>query len=212
MDLFKPELSLVRETDGTYTLHSLTLTPTSCYRAAGTAPGTPAGFLTSPETVACQLRLACIGDGWLQVITPVIHRVPHLVMGPGRDTVTAFVTLDGKVVGVSSIRGAAAQEALFENRREAGGRFASLEQPAARCLTKAKAGEIVIASCPRPVTSIDQQLNEVGVTDEDTQALFVENVRDRIVQGGCQIDRADIPNDPANTVMEVRDAVSRAAH
>ena len=53
---------------------------------------------------------------------------------------------------------------------------------------------------------------EVGVTDLDTQALFVENVRDRVVQGGCHIDRADIPNDPENTVKEVRDAVSRAAH
>jgi haloacid dehalogenase-like hydrolase len=81
-----------------------------------------------------------------------------------------------------------------------------------RCLSLAKAGEIVIACCPKPVTSLSQQLKEVGIADDNTAQIFAEDVRQHVAAAGCHVDVAEIPSDPDDSVQEVRDAVFQAAH
>ena len=105
----------------------------------------------------------------------------------GQDAVVAYATLDGRVLGVNSIRRSAAHGTVPSARR-ATPRLAMAEAEV-RCLSLGSAGEIVIACCPQQVTSLSQQLKEVGVPDGNAALIFVENVRQRVAAAGCRIKR-----------------------
>ena len=106
MKIFEPQLVLAREPDGEYTLHSVTLTPNSCYSAGKAERGIPPNVRLIPETESVLLQIRTRSGPCLQVITPVRHRVRNLKLGAktGKTSVIAFVMLDGNIVGSASIR------------------------------------------------------------------------------------------------------------
>lgn len=106
MELFQPSLSLVLQRNGRFTLRSVTLTPNSCFYAGRAEIGVPPNVRVLPEVLPVLLHINRRGGPiCLQVITPVHHQLRNLELGPeaGKTTVTAFVLLDGMVVGSASI-------------------------------------------------------------------------------------------------------------
>lgn len=106
MELFQPSLSLILQRNGRYTLRSVTLTPNSCFYAGRAEIGVPPNVRVLPEVLPVLLPIQRReGPICLQVITPVHHQLRNLELGPefGKSSVTAFVMLDGMVVGSASI-------------------------------------------------------------------------------------------------------------
>jgi len=111
MDMFVPELSLQKESDGEYTLNAMTLTPNGCFSGAFTSLGAPAGHVTIPEAQAVTLQINRTGQICTLAVTPVHHSTPNLKVGldHGKTSIVAFAEVHDldtgsvKVVGESSI-------------------------------------------------------------------------------------------------------------
>ncbi|MEM7588535.1 MAG: hypothetical protein AAF560_34420 [Acidobacteriota bacterium] len=103
MELFEPKLSFIPQLDNTFLLRSVTLTPNGCYSAGPAREGLPAGQVVTPETVPVILELRLFDGICHQAIKPVYHQLP-VVLGPGKNQVTAFVVLDGEVLGQATGR------------------------------------------------------------------------------------------------------------
>lgn len=103
--MLTPEISLIPQDGGSFTLMAVTLCPNSCYRSAGAFADPPPGVVLIPEALGVTLAIKLEGQVCLQVITPVRHRLPSLNLGPqhGRTSVVAFVTVNGVVSGQASI-------------------------------------------------------------------------------------------------------------
>jgi len=95
MRLFKPELLLYGESDGGYTLHSVTLTPSTCYSAGQAEPGAPDGEIVMPEMQPVTLHIHRTGRFCLDMPTLVRQQLPDLCVGTGRDKscIVAFAQL-----------------------------------------------------------------------------------------------------------------------
>lgn len=106
MEMFEPQLTLVQEPDGEYTLHALTITPSSCYSAGLAQLAPPPDVLVLPEVQPIMLRLRARRGPCLHVLTPVRHRVRNLRLGPqhGKTRISAFVMLHDTIVGSASAR------------------------------------------------------------------------------------------------------------
>jgi hypothetical protein len=104
-EVFQPQLQLEREPDGEYTLHAVTLCPSSAYSAGRAHQGIPPTVRLIPETFSVLLELRVRGGRARQVLTPVRHRLRNLKLGPeqGKTMVTAFAMLRGDVVGSASL-------------------------------------------------------------------------------------------------------------
>lgn len=102
---FEPQLTLSKEPDGEYTLHSVTITPNSCFSAGRAERGVPPNVRLLPEVEPVLLHVRQSGQICLQVLKPVRHSLPNLKLGKehGKTTLTAFVMLGDSVVGSSSI-------------------------------------------------------------------------------------------------------------
>jgi len=79
------------------------------------------------------------------------------------------------------------------------------------CLSLGRAGTIVQDAIPGGPHPIDLTLEQVGLISDNQRTIFREDVFDAVLEGGCHIDRDDIPNDGTNTIRQVRDAVKDAA-
>lgn len=105
-NLFEPQLSLLPQGDGKYILKAETLTPNTCYVAGEAVQELPPNKkIIIPEALPVTLRIKVLdreicGFG----ITPVRHRIANLELGPGKNVVVAFATVDGGVVGSARIR------------------------------------------------------------------------------------------------------------
>jgi hypothetical protein len=102
---FEPHLTLMREPDGEYTLHAVTIAPNSCYGAGRAARGVPPTVLVLPEVEPVVLHITHRKGMCLQVLTPVRHHVPNLKLGPshGKTTLTAFAMIGDAIVGSTGI-------------------------------------------------------------------------------------------------------------
>jgi hypothetical protein len=111
-EIFQPSLHLAVEPDGEYTLNVVTVTPNSAYSAGRARRGAPPNVRLTAETFPVTLNLHARGGKSLQVLTPVRHHLRNLKLGPkhGKSTLLVFVTLDGHVVGTSSIAVGATHE------------------------------------------------------------------------------------------------------
>lgn len=107
MEMLRPELSLVSEADGAYTLKSVTMTPNGCFTAGLPLLGPPPGQLVTPETLAVTLRVNRSGEFCPMAITPVRHTLADLRLGAehGKTHVTAFVVVNDLDTGGSFLAG-----------------------------------------------------------------------------------------------------------
>lgn len=112
MEMFSPNLLLATEPDGELTLHSVTITPNSCYSAGRAMPGVPANVRLLPEVFSVLLPVRVRQGPCLMVLTPVRHRLRNLRLGQkhGKTTVTAFLVSGEQVLGSASIPVVSTQE------------------------------------------------------------------------------------------------------
>jgi hypothetical protein len=105
MEMFRPSLTLAIEPDGEFTLHSVTITPNSCYSAGPARPGIPPTVRLLPEVFSVLLPIKVRRGPCLMVLTPVRHRLRNLRLGDqvGKTTVTAFVMNGEQILGSASI-------------------------------------------------------------------------------------------------------------
>lgn len=105
MEMFRPELVLATEPDGEFTLHSVTLTPNSCYSAGRAVPGVPPQVRLVAEVFSVILPVRVRQGPCLMVLTPLRHRLRNLRLGAkaGKTTVTAFVMNGMQILGSASI-------------------------------------------------------------------------------------------------------------
>ena len=104
--MFEPQLTLAREPDGEFTLHSVTITPNSCYSAGRVELAPPPNVRLLPEVQPVLLNVRVRKGPCLQVLTPVRHRVHDLKLGEssGKTSVLAFVVVNGAVAGSASLQ------------------------------------------------------------------------------------------------------------
>jgi hypothetical protein len=104
-DMFEPNLTLSKEPDGEHTLHSVTITPNSCFAAGRAERGAPPNVRLLPEIEPVLLHVRRSGQVCLQVLKPVRHYLPDLKLGKdhGKTRLTAFVMLGDSIVGSHSI-------------------------------------------------------------------------------------------------------------
>lgn len=112
MEMFTPNLMLATEPDGEFTLHSVTITPNSCYSAGRAEPGVPPTVRLLPEVFSVILPVRVRRGPCLMVLTPVQHRLRNLRLGAqhGKTMVTAFVMSGMQVLGSASIPVVSTQE------------------------------------------------------------------------------------------------------
>jgi hypothetical protein len=105
MEMFQPNLLLATEPDGELTLHSVTITPNSCYSAGRAVPGVPASVRLVPEVFSVLLPVKVRQGPCLMVLAPVRHRLRNLRLGAkhGKTMVTAFLVHGEQVLGSASI-------------------------------------------------------------------------------------------------------------
>lgn len=105
MQMFQPQLTLLREPDGEFTLVATTPTPSSCYAAGRAVHEVPPNVRLLPEVFSVLLHLRARTGPCLMFVKPVHHRLRHLKLGTdhGKTSVTAFTLLDGRILGSASI-------------------------------------------------------------------------------------------------------------
>jgi hypothetical protein len=105
MEIFQPNLLLETEPDGEFSLHSVTITPNSCYSAGRAEPGVPPSVRLVPEVFSVLLPVRVRQGPCLMMLTPVRHRLRNLRLGAkhGKTTVTAFLMSGMQVLGSASI-------------------------------------------------------------------------------------------------------------
>jgi hypothetical protein len=108
MQIFQPNLTLTLDPDGTYTLHAVTLTPSSAFSAGRARLGPPPNLRLVADVEPVMLDIQARHGMSLQVITPVKHQVHNLVLGDasGKTIVTAYALVDSRIVGQSSVASA----------------------------------------------------------------------------------------------------------
>lgn len=103
--IFQPQVQLELEPDGEYTLHAVTITPSSGYSAGRAYPGVPPTVRLTAETFSVLLNLHVRRGRALQVPKPVRHYLRNLKLGEkhGKTTLTVFAMLRGDIVGSASV-------------------------------------------------------------------------------------------------------------
>jgi len=103
--MFEPHISLAREPDGEYTLHTVTLTPNTCYGAGRAERGVPPEVRLLPEVESILLHITHRRGRCLQAPKPVRHHLRDLKLGAshGKTTLTAFAMVGDHVVGSASL-------------------------------------------------------------------------------------------------------------
>jgi hypothetical protein len=107
MDFFEPQLTLLAEPDGEFTLHSSTLVPSQGFSVAGVRPNqVPANIRIVPEAFPILLMLRQIRVDTFARPALRTHRISDLKL-TGRTTIVGFVCLEGnpidQVLGMASI-------------------------------------------------------------------------------------------------------------
>lgn len=102
METFAPQLTLIVEPDGEYTLDAVTITPNSCYSAGRVVRQPPPTVRLVPEVFAIQLHLRTRKGPCMMALRPVRHWAKNLNL-QGKTSVMAFVMIDDRVLGSASI-------------------------------------------------------------------------------------------------------------
>lgn len=187
--MFTPHLSLISEGKN-YTLLAVTEVPNETFSAGKAEMGAPDLNPGGAGVMACQLQLAHSPRSTGQVANTVEHRIRGLSLKPG-DTVTAFVMLDGRVLGSSSI--------VLSDKRPP--------------LTSELCQRITVQNTPRPgdFTGPTQLLVKLGIVD-DTQAGFHRSgIQQDLNAIGWNIAEANIQTGPDKSVRDCSNSVQNNA-
>lgn len=105
LEIFQPQLRLLGEPDGEYTLQALTLAPNSLYSAGQAELGVPPTVRLTAEVASVLLHIRTRKGFGIAMVRPLRHRLPNLQLGParGKTSVMAFAMIDDRTVGSSSI-------------------------------------------------------------------------------------------------------------
>ena len=106
MEMFEPNLTLTREPDGEFTLHSTTLTPHSCYLTGPAEVGIPPTIRLTEEVLPVLLHIKVQTAALcMPGIKAIKHTLRNLKLGPAHNKtkLMAFVMLGDTIVGSSLI-------------------------------------------------------------------------------------------------------------
>lgn len=101
--MFRPELSLIAQPNGRFTLLVKVQVPNSCYVAGSITPGAPAGQVTIPEAAPYTFEIRHRHGACAQFVHDITEMVPDLQPSPGHQWLIVFATVDGQVVGHAAI-------------------------------------------------------------------------------------------------------------
>lgn len=110
----------------------------------------------------------------------------------------------------SAKKAGAKKKATKKSAKKAVAAVAAVAAPG-ECLSLGRAGIIVQDAIPGGPHPIDLTLEQVGLVTQNQRIVFRDHVFDGVLEGGCHIDRDDIPSDGDNTIREVRDTIADAA-
>jgi hypothetical protein len=201
--MFEPRLTLIPERDGQYSLLSETLVPSDFFSAQAAIVGPPQGVMVGRHAVAIQLPLDYRPRAKAGVKRVLHHRVFDLTLDEGA-VVTAYVTLDDKVLGTASL--------IVTSRRV--GRLASADRSLGKLdatveLTQELCQAIVVEAAPDPgsFSGPSQQLFELGVVDAPRARFHRLAIRRRLQEYGYAIGPNEITSGPEVQVDVCRDSV-----
>ncbi len=98
----EPQLSLIQERDGEYTLIATTYMPNACFVADEASPRAPAASALTPDTFPVTLEVREQGAICAPYLKPVRHRLRNLDLR-GKRQLTAFVVKEGEILGQASL-------------------------------------------------------------------------------------------------------------
>jgi hypothetical protein len=102
--MFQPELTLIPQVDGTFTLLVRALVPTSCYIAGQLTEGFPPGMSGIPEARPYTFEIKHVGGIFcLEYVHYVSAAVQGIKPDPGHNYIAVFSSLNGRVVGEATI-------------------------------------------------------------------------------------------------------------
>lgn len=207
--MFQPRLKLIPETDGQFSLLADTPVPNAFYNAGKVSKSAPKDLDVGAHVTAVTLPLKYRQKADAGEPRTLFHRVFDLDLEVGT-VLKAYVTLDGKVLGESSMILA-----------EQNGRLVGLPDsgiPVSAVSTAAIPGvELSIELCravaiqgsfnPERFNDLTQQLRELGVIDDKRAKAHKDRIRRRLIQSGFDIDPDKISSGPVITVDDCADSV-----
>jgi len=214
--MFTPSLTLVPQ-GKKFTLSALVEVPSKSFSAGSIDIGAPKSNPVGANVVACQLNLVHSAKPNAQVITNLQYRIPSLTLKPGQ-SVTAFVMLDGKIMGSASLvlsgehavalapKRATAAVATFR----ADNASATASRPP---LTSELCQAITVRNTPHPgdFTGFMQTLDKLGIIDDTQANAHKTAIQQDLNQIGWHIQQSDIQSAPAKTVRDCSDSVQNNA-
>lgn len=208
--MFEPQLKLVPEPDGEFSLLGETLVPNACFSAGKAVKSAPPGIKLGAHVVAVRFALKFRMREEPGPPQTIKHRVFNLKLSDG-EVVRAFVTLDDRILGSTDmIVGTAAGTGVLDMVALSGPSLAIVRPP----LTPAMCQAVVVAATPSPgsFTGPSQQLRLLGVVDDPRAQVHRAGIRDRMKNLGFTVKPGDITSGPAVSVAQCRDSVFNNAH
>jgi hypothetical protein len=101
--MFQPELSLIPQADGSFTLLVKALVPSTCYTAGPITPGLPPGTGAIPEVLPFKFEIAHHHGICAQLVHYISATVPGLRPTAGHSSILVFSIVDGKVAGHAAV-------------------------------------------------------------------------------------------------------------
>ncbi len=196
MNLFEPELALIKEVTGEFTLHSVTLVPNACWQAETGAKATPSGqtLRTGQQGVILPVMYRDAAP-----CVPLTHAVNHSIPqvgGSGVVEIVAFVVDNrGTLKGMSS--------ASFQPMFTATVTAAPVGEP----ITMEDATDAVLQPLRNRAVPLSTTLGDAVGRSHDRLALYQSSVASNIHHKGYQISPGVIPNDEGDTLDDVRQVV-----
>lgn len=215
--MFTPNLTLTSQ-GKRFTLTAITEVPNDSFSAGSAEIGAPEASPVGAGVVACQLRIEHTDQPSAQLPKSLEHRLPGLTIKSGQ-TLTAFVILDGRVLGSASL--ILSGEHVVALPRKSSVRSTILPV-AANMLTAAAqrpplTGElcqaITVRNTPDPgsFTGPLQTLDKLGVIDDIQARAHKSAIQQDLNQIGWHIQQSDIQSGPAKTVRDCSDSVQNNA-
>ena len=203
--MFEPELQLIPEPDGEFSLLATTLVPGTRFTAGKVVKKAPADVKVGAHVVPIRLELKYKPKGNLGEPYKVTHRAFNLKIVEG-SLLTAYVTLaDGQVLGTA--------DAFISLSKGGNLKAATFSLTAANAhkvqLTPQFCQNVVVAATGNAgsFTGPEQQLRFLGVVDPNRATLHKIAIGNLMTQAGFQINLGQISSGPAVKVAACRDSV-----
>jgi hypothetical protein len=215
--MFTPSLTLVPQ-GKKFTLAALVEVPGESFSAGSIDMGAPKSNPVGANVLAYQLNLVHSAKPAAQVITGLQYRVPSLNLKPGQ-SVTAFVMLDGKILGSASIVLSGKHVVALAPKRATPAvatMFRADSAPATASrppLTSDLCQAITVRNTPRPgdFTGFMQTLDKLGIIDDTQANAHKAAIQQDLNQIGWHVQQSDIQSAPAKTVRDCSDSVQNNA-